>query len=52
VLPPFTGLAVNVTEVPEHTVVEGVEILIPATRFELTDMTTLLEKAGFETGHS
>ena len=46
-VPPFTGVAVNVTWVPAHTVVTGVLILILTGRFGLTVMQIELEVAGF-----
>jgi hypothetical protein len=50
VVPPLTGVAVNVTLVPEHTGLAEGEIEIPATASALTDIVKVLDVAGLPDG--
>ena len=51
-MPPLTGVAVNVTELPgQNGFVEG-EMLMPAGRFAFTSIVIEFDVAGFPTGQA
>jgi hypothetical protein len=51
VVPPFVGVAVNVTLVPEQMVVAEAEILTLTGRFGFTVMVTVFDVAGLPVAH-
>ncbi len=50
VVPPLVGVAVYVTDVPEHTGLEDAEIETLTGRFGFTIILTVFEVAGFPVG--